>query len=324
MRVQRRVAERPLRDLVDVKAVFDHTARLHTEDREIGTVDETLRSEILEDLPDHVLVRVGREIPDRLLRILKILKPLSHVFIGICAPEVGYKKLKIRIILFDLAQLAVIDRIRKTLRPRNMELHDPFMLICERQVLLRQEIVNADLRVRDILRRVLEIDLKALEDRVGQDALFDLLRALGRMRHIKRRIAHLLRALRDIGIRLRQVDRNMGVRIESGNNGLAREKLLIGLDQVLDRVVLRHHHRPGAAAVLRVTVDAELVLPDVRVAVDKPVRQEILQFFLIEPGIVGSYIKQCHSLVLLSFCLHGSRAAFCVICELKMISAIWK
>ena len=62
-----------------------------------------------------------------------------------------YQQLQIGIVLLNFQQLDIVDGIRQTLGTGNVQLNDPTMLITNRQMLLRQEVIDSDLISRDVV-----------------------------------------------------------------------------------------------------------------------------------------------------------------------------
>ena len=69
--------------------------------------------------------------------------------------------------------------------------------------------------------------------------------------------------------------------IQSRDHRFTGKQLQVGLDQIFDGIIFGHHFRPGAGTVGRILAGYKVVKPDVCMAVNEGVRQEVFQVFFI-------------------------------------------
>ncbi len=196
--------------------------------------------------------------------------------------------------LLDLEDLRKVYGVLQSAGTRDMQHHDRAELVHAAQLLFGEKVEDADLALRDIGGRKIQIRLEAQEVPFAE-LLLDLVSALGRVAEIERRETDLSGTVADIVVVGRR-------RVAAGKDQrravLSREQQAVRLLQVLNAVVLRDQTRPCDGALFLTgrgrRFAAQAVEPYVAVYVQKRLREKIAQLFVIDPAVVFRYFKKCH------------------------------
>ena len=111
----------------------------------------------------------------------------------------GDDKLDIRVFFFDLHHLRQVDPVAQAPVARDMEHHQPAVAVDDLQLMRREEIIDADFTLRDIVRRQVQVGLDPQEF-PGQNRLLKRLRRLRRVGEVKRVKAVFSSGLRHITV----------------------------------------------------------------------------------------------------------------------------
>ena len=109
-----------------------------------------------------------------------------------------------------------------------MDLHHPAVFVCQRQMLMGQEVVNTDLIAGDIAGRKLQVHLQALEAGIRQHCPFHRLSTLAGVRDVQGREIVLVSAFRHVSIVLLQINGDHRLTVQYGDRLFIREQQGIG------------------------------------------------------------------------------------------------
>ena len=244
-----------------------------------------------QDLGDGIFAAVGAEVVHEIRRLVERLESVADVFPGVGPADVRDDQADVRELLLDLHDLREIDGVLQPPVARDVEHHDRAHLVHLLQLRLREEVKDADLRLRQVLGGQAQIGLEPQEPALA-DLLLQLLRRLLRAAVVERGEAGPAGALGHVGVVF--VPRAAAGEHERGDV-LARQHQPVGLLQVLNGVVERDEAWPrdrplhlarGEGLVVKI-----LVQPDVRVHVEDLLRQKILQLFFVDPAIIRRDFK---------------------------------
>ena len=198
----------------------------------------------------------------------------------------------IRVFPLDLHELRNVERIPQPRRPGDMQHDDPAVPVRGFQMLMGQEIENADLLFRNIGRAVAQVGFEP------QKAALPDFRFEKIGRHVVCRAeqggkAIDLRGFPDIGVALPHVVGNAAE--NQGRDGLAGKEGPEAAGQILRRLFVRDQVDPGGSAV-GLSLRPEGVFPDMGVDIDQIVRQKPPQFRLVHAAVIVGQIQLKHGM----------------------------
>ena len=276
---------------VDVGAVFLDAVRPHAQDGHVRAVHDVLRACMAQDLGDGIFAAVGAEIVHEIRRLVKRFEGIADVFLGVGPADVRDDQADVRELLLDLHDLREVDGILQTPVARDVQHHDRAHLVHLLELRLREEVKDTDLRLGNILGRQAQIPLDP-EEAALADLPLHLFRGFLRRAEIQRREAGAAGGVGHIIVGLLAA---AGVGEHEGGDVLARQHQPVGLLQILDGIIRRHKARPGDRALDLARGEGlrreEFLQIDVRMHVQDLLRQEILQFLLVDFAVVGFYFE---------------------------------
>ena len=163
VRIHTHVAIEARRNQIDVETALADAPHAHSQNWQVSTKNEALRTEHPQETLYHFSARGGAEVEHQLLTVAQHVERIAQIGQTVCSTDVRVDHPDVRVAPLDLQHLLQVDWIRKAPGTRDVEHHDPTMRIDDLKLVMRQEIEDRDVGDVDVRWREVQVGLQSQE-----------------------------------------------------------------------------------------------------------------------------------------------------------------